>query len=180
MWKEEDEEKYADLDIVRMIVREKKLLRGRFQDEIFLQDEKVDFEKVKIFDNGYEIYLAVNRKEDDSFKRFFVSSNESRAYECEGGKFGIAIEQSNIGDMEQYVEYLTSNYDDIDIIARKKILVDSEFMEIATICADIEGEEKYSELYVDGEYKIFVYSEKINFEVIRRLAYKIFKDRLLG
>ena len=82
MWMEEDEKKYRDLDIIRMIVREKNLLREDFEDVLFLQGKKLKVEKVNVYAGKYEMYLPINRNKLDKIETFLISKNEFQNYEA--------------------------------------------------------------------------------------------------
>ena len=181
MWTEEDEEKYKDLEIIRMIVREKSLLKGNFEDKIYLKGKGIEFEKVAILGNKYEMYLPINRNKDNNLDKFFLPKDEFEvyeAYECENGRFGIIVEQlANIQtekkkDLDKYNEYILAKYEHVDI--KEEISTESGIVGSVLMYSELENEEICVQIYQNNECKLFVYCQVDDFEAIRRLANKMF------
>ena len=180
---EEDEEKYKDLEIIRMIVREKNLLRGDFESELFLQGKKLNVEKVNVHAGKYEMYLPINRNKLDKIETFLISENEFQnyeAYECEDGKFGIIIEdikreiEDISSELECYREYLTSEYEDLEMHIQESIVENQK--EIGRYILADEELDICVKVYMAPNYRLLVYSKEIDFSAINRLSYKILQS----
>ena len=183
MWTEEDEEKFKDLEIIRMIVREKNLLSGDFESELYLQGKKLNVEKVYVHGGKYEMYLPINRNKLERIETFLISENEFQnyeAYECEDGKFGIIIEDNKrenediSSELEHYSDYLTSEYEDIEMYIEESIVEKQEIIG-RYILADEELDIRVK-VYLAPNYRLLVYSREIDFSAINKLAYEILKS----
>lgn len=181
MWTEEDEEKYKDLEIVQIIVQEKSLLRGDFQDKIYLKGKGIEFEKVTILGEKYEMYLPINRNKDENLDKFFLTKEEFEvyeAYECENGRFGIIIEQlTNVQNeinkyLDNYKDYILAKYEDVDMDIIEEI--STETLGSALMYGELENEEICAQVYQNSQCKLLIYCHREDFEAIRRLANKIF------
>ena len=183
MWTEEDEEKFKDLEIISMIVREKNLLRGDFESELFLKGKKLNVEKVNIHMGKYEMYLPIDRKKLDVIDTFLMSDSEFQkyeAYECQGGMFGVIVEDIKredddiLNELENYSEYLTSKYEDVEMYIQEPIVENQE--KIGRYILSDEEMDICVKVYVSSNFRLLVYSKEIDFAAINRLAYKILQS----
>lgn len=101
MWKEEDEEKYNDMNIVEKLTRGKRGVMGEFP-EILVKEKPMKFKYVKLFNDRLGIYLPETEGEESHIGKDFYYPTEMGEYvECvsEDNNYYFTVEY--VGDREE-------------------------------------------------------------------------------
>ncbi|MBQ3544182.1 MAG: hypothetical protein IJA34_04255 [Lachnospiraceae bacterium] len=188
MWKEEDEEKYNDMNIVEKLTRGKRGVMGEFP-EILVKEKPMRFKYVKLFDDRLGIYLP--EKEGDSphiGKDFYYPTEMGEYIECvcEDNNYYFTVEY--VGDKEEADLNILSDEmcDDINdryecTKAKKLRQYNYNGLKFIIISTKIYGEEDYYCIIFmfkkDAEvYRVYFLCEFNNYEVLSDMAYKIIEN----
>ena len=100
-WSLEIEGQFSDLSIISMITANKSLVKGNFEDGVYIKGKRAEFDKVPVCGGKLEVWLPVDKEKKELFGKEFVCPGHMEIYEeyvCEEGSYGAAFEVCQMPD----------------------------------------------------------------------------------
>lgn len=124
-WEPEMEEKFMDLDYMKVLLEGKRTVKGNFEEGIYIREVKTPFDKVSFFNGEIEFYLPTERIQTEHCGKKFLYPDAMGMYEeyaSEKGDFAFTIEKfaensmdlekvglSPISNIKEIYEYTSDN-----------------------------------------------------------------------
>lgn len=113
-WTLEMEEEFIDLEIMKILLDEKRNVKGNFEEGIYIKEERTEFAKISVLNDEISVYLPEDREKKEHYGRMFAYPEKMGIYEeyvILDGRICFTVEkalpepeENMIPDMEEWKE----------------------------------------------------------------------------
>ena len=188
MWKEDDEEKYNDMNIVEKLTIGKRGVMGDFPC-ILVKEKTMRFEYIKLFDDKFGIFLPEKEGEISHIEKnlfYPTEMGEYIEYVSEDDNYYFTVEYFENKDnlnleilSEHMCDDINDRYEYTKVRKVGRYIYNN--MEIEVLFATTSSEESvYAGIFIIKKinkiYRLYISSKKQNYEAMILMSYKIIKN----
>lgn len=192
-WTLEMEEEFIDLEIMKILLDEKRNVKGNFDDGIYIKEKRTEFSKISLLNNEIELYLPEDKAKKEHYGKEFAYPEKMGTYEeyvilNESMCFTIEkpLETNVLSDMEEWKEYtidgIEDNNGDTVVTQIEDLSIDGiqihSLMIKGFIGEEVEQYTGYVYLIICGThiYRMYIMSVQENWELTYKLGNKIVEN----
>ena len=196
MWTEEDEEKFVDLEIMNILLKPKRTVKGDFLGEMYIVEKKVEFSQYSFFDQQVKLYLPEGTVGEHKGEEIFYVDDmgEYIEYVSEDNKLFFTIEKGNSEifgmdsdeyfDLEafydDYIDNLEDNNIDLEAYIYEKHKLENMNVDILNIMIENDDLEFYGYIFYiykeENIYRFYIGTFDYSMEVIEELGKRIVQE----
>ena len=196
MWTEEDEEKFIDLEIMDILLKPKRTVKGEFEGDFYIVEKKIEFGQHIFFGNEVKLYLpkgaAGKHKGEEIFYVDdmgeyieYVSEDNKLFFTIEKGDSKIfGIEKEEYSDLEDfyddYVDRLEDKNIDLEAYMYENHVLEDMKVDILNLMIEIDDTDFYGYIFYvyKGEniYRFYIGTFEYSMEVVEELGKRIVQE----
>lgn len=188
-WTLEMEEEFTDLKIVAELTKDRSIIKGNFEEGLYIRGKKAEFEKVSILDDKIKLYLPLNREKIENCGSKFaypIDMGEYVEYVCEGGKYGFTFELYNTDDtqIDEVTEEFKYNvqekyeYTIVDIMEQTE--KEGHIVGMVMVSGEVNEEDMLAYVYIMDCFRMYSFGKNEDWKIVRKLASMIFEHIEIG
>lgn len=192
-WTLEMEEEFIDLEIMKILLDEKRNVKGNFNDGIYIKEKRTEFAKIPVLNDEISVYLPEDREKKEHYGKVFAYPEKMGIHEeyvILDDKICFTVEkvlpeseENMIPDMEEWKEITIDDIEDKNedtVVTQIEDLSNDGIQIQSLMIKGFIGEEPeqyagyiYLAIREKHVYRIYLMSAYENWELTYKLGKKI-------